>query len=119
MDDTAQSILTFNAGSSSLRFAVFDADCARTFEGKFERIGRPDARLILEGGKSRRAMALATHTDCLPVVYELLEEHGVGVPSVIAHRVVHGGPDHFDTTAVTPALLDELHAIHIFAPNHL
>jgi acetate kinase len=119
MDAAAQSILTFNAGSSSLRFAVFDADCARSFEGKFERIGRPEARLILNGEESPRAVALATHADCLPVLYQLLEEQGVGIPAVISHRVVHGGPDHFEATAVTPALLGELQAITSFAPNHL
>lgn len=119
MDAAAQSILTFNAGSSSLRFAVFDADCARSFEGKFERIGRPEARLILNGEESPRAVALATHADCLPVLYQLLEEQDVGIPAVISHRVVHGGPDHFDAMAVTPGLREELHAITSFAPNHL
>ena len=119
MDASAQSILTLNAGSSSLRFAVFDADCARSFEGKFERIGRPEARLILDGEESPRPVALATHADCLPVLYQLLEERGAGVPAIIAHRVVHGGPDHFDSTAVTPGLLEELRAIISFAPNHL
>ncbi len=119
MDTPAQSILTLNAGSSSLRFAVFDADCARSLEGKFERIGRPEARLILNGEESPRAVALTTHVDCLPVLFQLIEEHGSGVPGVIAHRVVHGGPDHFDSTAVTPELLEELRGIKSFAPNHL
>ena len=119
MDASAQSILTFNAGSSSLRFAVYDADCVRSLEGKFERIGRPEARLILNGEESPRALALTTHVDCLPVLYQLIEEHGAGTPAVIAHRVVHGGPDHFDSTAVTPGLLEELRAIKSFAPNHL
>ena len=119
MDASAQSILTFNAGSSSLRFAVFDADCVRSLEGKFERIGRPEARLILNGEEFPRALTLTTHVDCLPVLYQLIEEHGAGAPAVISHRVVHGGPDHFDTTAVTPELLEELRAIKSFAPNHL
>lgn len=119
MDDSTQSILTFNAGSSSLRFAVFDADCACIFAGKFERIGRPEARLFLNGEEPPRVVALGTHADCLPVLYQLLEERGVGNPLIISHRVVHGGPYHFDATAVTPALLEELQALSSFAPNHL
>jgi len=119
MDAAAQSILTFNAGSSSLRFALFDADCVRSLEGKFERIGRPEARLILNGEESPRTVTLTTHVDCLPLVYELIEAHGCRVPAAIAHRVVHGGPDHFETTVVTLALLEELRAIKAFAPNHL
>ena len=119
MDLTAQSILTLNAGSSSLRFAVFDADCARVLEGKFERIGRPGARLALNDGEPARDLPLATHADCLPEIFELLEAKGIGVPAVIAHRVVHGGPEHFDSTAITPVLLEKLRAITSFAPNHL
>ena len=119
MEASIQAILTLNAGSSSLRFAVFDADCVRSLEGKFERIGRPEARLILNGAESSRALALKTHADCLPVLYELLEENGTGTPAIISHRVVHGGPNHFDTTAVTGELLAELRAIKSFAPNHL
>ena len=83
MDVSVQTILTFNAGSSSLRFAVFDADCARSLEGKFERIGRPEARLILNGGEHSRPLALTTHVDCLPVLYELLEQNGVGAPAIV------------------------------------
>ncbi len=71
-------ILTFNAGSSSLRFAVFDADCVRSPEGKFERMGGPEARLILNGAESSRTLALMTHADCLLVICELLEENGTG-----------------------------------------
>jgi acetate kinase len=115
---STQSILTLNAGSSSLRFAVFDADCVRSFTGRFERLGRLDSRLIVGEGPAR-PMALADHNACLPVLYELLEAHGSGAPAVIAHRVVHGGPDHFDPTVVTSRLLDELRAIGSFAPNHL
>jgi len=119
MDIPAQSILTLNAGSSSLRFAVFGDDCARTMEGKFERIGRPEARLTLNGEESPRTLALTTHVDCLPVLYRLLDENRSGPPAIITHRVVHGGPDHFDSTPVTPGLLDELRQIKSFAPNHL
>jgi len=119
MDATAEFILTLNAGSSSLRFAVFDADCARSLEGKFERIGRPEARLILNGVEGFRPLMLGAHVDCLPVLYQLLEEMGAGKPAIISHRVVHGGPYHLDTTAVTPQLLEELQAIKSFAPDHL
>lgn len=119
MEASAQSILTLNAGSSSLRFAAFDADCVRSLEGKFERIGRPEARLILNGSDSFKSLPLTTHADCLPVLYQLLEENGASAPAIISHRVVHGGPDHFDTTPVNSGLLEELRAIISFAPNHL
>ncbi len=111
-------ILTLNAGSSSLRFAAFIGG-ERRLAGKFERIGRPDAQLLADGDPQPRSLALATHADCLPELFKLFEKHHIESPVAVAHRVVHGGPDHFDPARVTPALLAELRAIESFAPNHL
>jgi acetate kinase len=118
MSRTEHAILTLNAGSSSLRFAVFDADCARPVEGKFEHIGRPDACLTVNGAGAR-ALELRAHLDCLPLLYELLDRAGINRPAVVAHRVANGGPNHFDATDVTRTLLDELRAISPMAPHHL
>ena len=111
-------ILTLNAGSSSLRFAFFDADGARRLTGKIERIGQADVRLELPG-RPGRGVTVANHAAGLPVIAAQLTEHGLGLPAVIAHRVVHGGPDHFDPVRVTPGLLRELAVIESYAPSHL
>ena len=53
-------ILTINAGSSSLKFAVFDHDrpMVRAVEGKFERIGLPDGTLaVTDRGNPRPSAA--------------------------------------------------------------
>lgn len=44
-------ILTINGGSSSIKFALFEAgdSLRRVLEGEIERIGLPDARLWVKG----------------------------------------------------------------------
>jgi acetate kinase len=111
-------ILTLNAGSSSLRFAVFIGG-DRKLAGKFERLGRPDAQLLVDGDAQPKPLASATHAGCLPRLFKLFEEYRIESPVAVAHRVVHGGPDHFAPARVTPTLLAELRAIESFAPNHL
>jgi acetate kinase len=116
--NAATSVLTVNAGSSSLRFAWFSSAGQKALTGKFERIGQPDAILNL-AGESRPMPALSGHPGCLPALVGILQERGFGHPGTVAHRVVHGGPDHFSPTRVTPQFLSGLRAIESFAPNHL
>jgi acetate kinase len=47
----------------------------------------------------------------------LAERHHV--PDAIAHRVVHGGPDHYLPSVVDDTLLSDLQAIVALAPLHL
>ncbi len=112
------SVLTLNAGSSSLRFAFFGPAGDRSLTGKFERIGRPGAQLEMSG-QPAEPLNLPDHIACLPALLGLLQRRGLPAPGVIAHRVVHGGPDHFAPTRVTPEFLADLRAIESFAPNHL
>jgi acetate kinase len=111
-------VLTLNAGSSSLRFALFASGGQRTLNGKFERIGRPDAQLDLPG-QAPQTLDLSDHAACLPVLLDLMAEQGLQPLEAVAHRVVHGGPDHFDPTRVTPEFISSLRALESFAPNHL
>ena len=91
-------ILTINAGSSSLKFAVFDHDgpMVRVVEGQFERIGLPDGTLaVTDRGNprpERRELALANHAACVPPLMAVLERRfKLAGLRAIGHRVVHGG----------------------------
>ena len=121
-----QSVLTINSGSSSLRFALFKADesPSEILNGKFDRIGLPDARLSftdVHANKSDESRIDApSHVDCVPLLVELLEKKtGIGAASAIGHRVVHGGPRYREPVRVNRAVLQELRRISSFAPNHL
>jgi acetate kinase len=118
------SILTVNAGSSSLKFALFDGArlAARLVEGKFERIGLPNAELSVaaEGKKERYAVAALDHVSCVPVLAELIKAH-VNIPEMtaIGHRVVHGGSRFIEPQAVSSEMVAELRKLSPFAPEHL
>jgi acetate kinase len=93
-------ILTINAGSSSIRFALFSSG-ARVLDGKMERIG---------------GEAAAVSADRL--VQKLQAQSCRVVPEAIGHRVVHGML-HSQPERVSPALLTELRRIVSFDPEHL
>lgn len=118
-------VLTINGGSSSIRFAVFEASQPpkRVLNGKLDRIGGSDASLTLDHGLDRQA----THTKLKikrkgAVVDSLLDwlESQLPVDGLggAGHRVVHGmlrtAPER-----VTEELLHELKGIVPFDPEHL
>jgi acetate kinase len=96
-------ILTINAGSSSVRFAVFSSGArpARLLDGKMERVG------------SEAAAATADH-----LAQKLEAQVSFAAPDAIGHRVVHG-MQHSQPEPVSPSLLTELRRIASFDPEHL
>lgn len=101
-----RAILTLNAGSSSLKYALFahGARPAQIVRGTVERLG-PDA------GAAARA---------LEAVLAKLEAHG-GLASVgaVGHRVVHGGATFEAPVRIDARALAELRALAPIDPDHL
>ena len=125
-------ILVLNAGSSSLKFALFEtdrtggADPALRLRGQIEGIGRA-VRFDLEAGVAASAPApspetvagVADHDEALAVLLDWLDGAVAGMQVVAAgHRVVHGGPQRRDHALVTPALIEELAGYAALAPHH-
>jgi acetate kinase len=118
-------ILTINCGSSSIRFAVYEAGETpqRQLDGKIDRIGLSGTNLIVNGpsGKPqepRRAPA-ADHRAAVDCLLDWLEAQPVFVRvKAVGHRVVHG-MKHSEPEQVTPKLLAELHRITPYDPDHL
>ncbi|MGZ5393906.1 MAG: acetate kinase [Mycobacterium sp.] len=100
-------VLVVNSGSSSLKYAVVDADSGATMaDGIVERIGDG----IEEGG-------VPDHAAALQVVFDELADDMAGLVAV-GHRVVHGGPDLYEPTLVDDALIAELDELSSLAPLH-
>ena len=119
-------ILTINAGSSSLKFALFRAGekPLRVLTGKFERIGLPAGKLsltdLVTNKRDERPFSAANHIACVPVLIELLEsQHGTAAVMAIGHRIVHGGARYQATQKVDGAMLEELRRLRAFDPDHL
>lgn len=114
-------ILCLNAGSSSLKFSVWDdADCLG--EGEVEEIGRPGAFAWLRapGAPPRRVPGRWTdHGEAAAGVFALLGDQALPEPAGVGHRLVHGGQAHVAPERVTPTLLADLRALIPLAPLHL
>ncbi len=121
----ARSILTLNAGSSSLKFGVFSADPRGMATGLVDRIGGEGSLrlraadgtdLALPAGLrpdfTDHARALATVLDALGTLFPGLDVAAVG------HRVVHGGPDHDGPIVIDGDALTRLDALAPLAPLH-
>lgn len=119
-------ILTINGGSSSIKFALFEAgDCLRrVLEGAIERIGLPEATLRVKGSNQADNFSqLVTATDhavAVGVLMDWVEERiGREALTAVGHRVVHGGPTYSDPQLITTEMVEELHRLSPFDPEHL
>ena len=119
-------ILTVNAGSSSIKFALFELDdvLERVVSGAIERIGLPDPVLKVTGEQAddnfSRAVAASDHTAAVKALMNWLEERGgSGRLAAVGHRVVHGGSANFEPRRVTADLLKVLRELSPFFPDHL
>jgi acetate kinase len=119
-------ILTINGGSSSIKFALFEAgeELRRILEGAIERIGLRDATLRVKGANPvddvSRPVTAPDHPAAVGVLMDWIEEHvGRGTVTAVGHRVVHGGPRYHEPQLITAALVEELHRLSPFDPDHL
>jgi acetate kinase len=118
------SVLAINGGSSSIKFAVYDAGAPTTpsVSGKLDRIGRGGTTMswrATNGGSREGRTEVPDDTPAEGVLLDWLaaREEFAGV-SAVGHRVVHGRA-HTEPERVTPELLDELHRSAPYAPDHL
>lgn len=126
MKPTDPCILTVNGGSSSIKFALFGArePLRRILKGEIERVGGPDATLRVEGPDPRNNFSCPVkapdHTAGAGVLTGWIEEHvGHDALAAVGHRVVHGGPKYSEPQRITAEMVEELHRLSLFDPEHL
>ena len=67
-----------------------------------------------------RAVVAPDHTAAIGVLMDWIEERiQRGELAAVGHRVVHGGPKYWEPQRITPAMIDELHQLSPFDPEHL
>jgi acetate kinase len=123
----ANLLLILNAGSSSLKFAIYrdeGAELERLRTGAIDRVGQPNSTFSVTGGEgspgSSREISTANEAECLePILAELRETSPGSNLAAVGHRVVHGGPNFAAPQLVTPSLLDALQDLSPFDPEHL
>jgi len=119
-------VLTINGGSSSIKFAMFDTNptLRRILAGSVERIGLPEATFVVKGlnkaDNFNRSVTAANHTEAVEVLMDWIEERiRRGELTAVGHRVVHGGPKYSEPQRITAEMVEDLHQLQPFDPEHL
>jgi acetate kinase len=121
-------ILVMNAGSSSLKYQLYNMEDESVLaQGRVERIGMDASILTHEPeGKPdvREVSEILDHNTAVKRVTDLLthSEHGV-IRSMkeiqaVGHRVVHGGESFKHSVVVTPEVKLEIRRLFDLAPLH-
>jgi acetate kinase len=125
MKQSDSSILTINGGSSSIKFALYQAaePLKRGLRGEIDRIGLSGTKLTFEAPDQKRrdtrCLKAPDHKFAANFLIDWLEEQkGFESVQAVGHRVVHG-MHHTEPELVTQELLDELRTISPSDPDHL
>ncbi len=121
-------VLVVNAGSSSLKYQLFDTENDSVIaKGNCERIGIDGSRIIHKSERCSeyiKEQPLKNHSEAMRLVVEVLLDKSVGsLNSVeeieaVGHRVVHGGPYFATSTLVTSEVMQTLNDCVTYAPLH-
>ena len=121
-------VLVVNAGSSSLKYQLFDTATESVLaKGICERIGidgRIEHRKGDSGEKIKAEIPMPDHAVATEIVIKYLTDPETGVISsmneieAVGHRVVHGGPYFFESVLLTDDVLAKLELCRDFAPLH-
>jgi len=106
-------LLVLNAGSSSLKFALYRAG-ERCLRGQAGGIGGEG---WVDWNGVREARAFSDHEAALGWLFRRLEREGL-TPDAAGHRVVHGGARFTAPVRIDETVLAELEALVPLAPLH-
>jgi acetate kinase len=124
----ANDIFTLNAGSSSLKFSLWEAETTglrELFRGEIEKIGiaphlsarEPSGRTVIdkrfdEGG------AKLSHEDLLRALFAWLSQQRQDGFKAIGHRIVHGGATFTMPVRIDDHVMESLSKLEPLAPLH-
>ena len=118
-------IMSINAGSSSLKFSLFNMDNEEVIaSGLFERIGIDQSAYTIKynGEKIKQEVDLPDHSVAVSILLEKLVELGI-IKSLdeingVGHRVVSGGDKYSESILVTDKVVQDIIELKDYAPLH-
>lgn len=116
--------LVINAGSSSLKFSLYNNEGQEIVNGYFEKIGAEDSFYTLKfnGEKVERKRNIEDHTAAVKMmIKELFNNHFIeNIEEIkgVGHRVVHGGEKYQDSAIINTQVIKDIVANTKFAPLH-
>jgi acetate kinase len=121
-------VLAINCGSSSIKFALFDAaatgarpdGASRLAAGRIERLGTDKAELHFEtdrGTPRDTTAAVSDQAEGVRQIAEWMSATRLAVQAV-GHRVVHGGPRFRTPTVLDATVVAAIQELEALAPLH-
>mgnify|MGYP004466948897 CR=1 FL=1 len=118
-------ILSVNAGSSSLKFTLFQMpEGKELIGGYFEKIGLDDSfySIKLNGEKTKKVASVKDHSEAVKILIDELINNKV-ISSLneldgVGHRLVHGGEKYTDSVIITDEVIDTVKELIPLAPLH-
>lgn len=121
-------ILVINAGSSSLKYQLFDMEKETVLaKGNCQKIGIKGSFITHKYGSNstKIEIELKNHDEAMQKVLSLLTSGEFGVIkslneiSAVGHRVLHGGEIYKDSVLVTDEVMKNLEALKPLGPLHM
>ena len=114
-------VIVLNCGSSSVKFAIVDAQTGTEFvTGLAENLGNDNARLSykVDGEKHTRALSPgANHATALDVIQTIIKAQPQ-TPIAVGHRVVHGGETFKQAVVIDDTVIEAINKHAVMAPLH-
>ena len=118
-------ILSVNAGSSSLKFTLFEMpEGIELIGGYFEKIGLEDSfySIKMNGEKTKKIVLVKDHSEAVKILIDELIENGV-IASLdeidgVGHRLVHGGEKYSGSVIINDDVISTMDELIPLAPLH-
>lgn len=118
-------ILSVNAGSSSLKFTMFELpECKVIIGGTFEKIGIEGSFYTIKynGNKDKKEAQMKDHTAAVKILLDELINYGV-IKSYdeidgVGHRIVHGGDKYTSSIIIDEEVEKTVEELTPLAPLH-
>ena len=118
-------IMAVNAGSSSLKFQLFEMPAEKVLlAGTIEKIGMDDSIVTLKfnGEKKTATMPIKDHTEAVEILLKSLIEEKI-IKSLneingVGHRVVHGGEQFSSSVVIDENVAQTIKDLSDLAPLH-
>jgi len=118
-------IISINAGSSSLKFSLFNMENKELLiSGTFERIGLDNSFVTfkLNDEKIKKEVELKNHEDAVKVLLDNLIElkviSSLDEIDAVGHRLVHGGDVYSKSVVITDEVMKTVDELSSLAPLH-
>lgn len=118
-------ILCVNAGSSSLKFQVYEMPEEKVLiSGYIEKIGQEDCfwNVKVNGEKIKSEKYLKNHSEAAQVLIEELLKNNIvedlSEIKAVGHRVLHGGEKYSDSVLITNEVIKDIESLTKLGPLH-